>query len=71
MTTRRQLFALSGAALAATALAGHAQEAGASRPGARTTQIATPRCMSTMPAPASWSIRCCRTAMPGRALKDR
>lgn len=39
MTTRRELFALSGAALAATTLAGHAQEAGASQPGMRITQI--------------------------------
>ena len=39
MTTRRELFALSGAALAATALAGHAQEAGDRQPGVRITQI--------------------------------
>lgn len=39
MTTRRQLFALSGAALAATALSGHAQEAGDRQPGVRITQI--------------------------------
>lgn len=40
MTTRRELFALSGAALAATAFAAHAQQAPASRePGLKITQI--------------------------------
>lgn len=39
MTTRRELFAPSGAALAATALAGHAQAAESRQPGVRITQI--------------------------------